>query len=44
MLINSTLHFCQVFQLLFGGQDSAKAPNIGGEQDQHEAEIHANWI
>lgn len=34
----------QVLQLLPGGQDRASAPNFGGEQDQHEAAVHADWL
>ncbi|KAG2631537.1 hypothetical protein PVAP13_2NG242275 [Panicum virgatum] len=33
-----------VLQLLPGGQDRASAPNISGQQDQHEAAVHADRI
>ena len=40
----SPLDGFQVLQLLPGGQDRASAPNISGQQDQHEAAIHADRI
>ena len=40
----SLLDGFQVLQLLPGGQDRASAPNISGQQDQHEAAVHADRI